>query len=74
MYIAILELNTLTIIRYIYMVISMTEIAKEQPVLTVYYWPMMGRAGATVRMLEHTGTPYKHVSDSSNAALIFLER
>jgi len=41
----------------------MTEIAKEQPVLTVYYWSMMGRAGATVRMLEHTGTPYKHVSE-----------
>ena len=31
--------------------------------IKVYYWPMMGRAGACIRMLEHTNTPYEHVSD-----------
>ena len=42
----------------------MTEIAKEQPVLTVYYWSMMGRAGATVRMLEHTGQTASYILKS----------
>jgi glutathione S-transferase len=31
--------------------------------LKVHYWPMLGRAGAAIRMLEHTNTDYEHVSD-----------
>lgn len=31
--------------------------------IKVYYWPMLGRAGATIRMLEHTNTKYEHISD-----------
>eukprot|EP00912_Choanoflagellata_sp_UC4_P001085 UC4_evm1s670 len=31
--------------------------------IKVYYWPMLGRAGACIRMLEHTNTSYTHVSD-----------
>ena len=31
--------------------------------IKVHYWPMMGRAGACIRMLEHTNTPYEHISD-----------
>lgn len=30
--------------------------------VTIYYWPMFGRAGSTIRMLEHTGAPYEHIS------------
>jgi hypothetical protein len=32
-------------------------------VLTVYYWPMMGRAGPIVRMLEHANIPYAFKSE-----------
>jgi len=28
--------------------------------IIVYYWPMLGRAGPVIRMLEHTQTPYEH--------------
>ena len=38
----------------------MTSFASEK--LKVYYWPMFGRAGAVLRMLEHTGTKYEHIS------------
>ena len=34
-------------------------------VIKVYYWPMLARGAALVRMLEHTGTPYEYISDSS---------
>ena len=34
----------------------------------VYYWPMLGRSGAVVRMLEHSGTPYEHISEFSEIA------
>ena len=36
--------------------------------VTVYYWPMFGRAGATVRMLEHAGIPYNFKSDFPDIA------
>ena len=39
---------------------QMTSFASEK--LKVYYWPMFGRAGAALRMLEHTGTKYEHIS------------
>ena len=29
----------------------------------VYYWPAFGRAGAIIRMLEHVGQEYEHLSD-----------
>lgn len=29
----------------------------------VYYWPAFGRAGAIIRMLEHVGQEYEHISD-----------
>ena len=34
----------------------------EGPV-SVYYWPMFGRAGSVVRMLEHAGVPYTFKSE-----------
>jgi glutathione S-transferase len=36
--------------------------------VTIYYWPMFGRGGATIRMLEHVGAPYNHVSDMPSLA------
>ena len=33
--------------------------------IQVYYWPMLARGASLVRMLEHTGTPYDYISDSS---------
>ena len=35
--------------------------------IEVHYWPMFGRAGSLIRMLEHTGTPYKHVGPPFDA-------
>ena len=36
--------------------------------LTVYYWPMFGRAGAILRMLEHTSTSYTLKSEFGDIA------
>jgi glutathione S-transferase len=41
----------------------MAEEAEAPPPLRIYYWPMLGRAGAMVRMCEHAGAPYKFISD-----------
>merc|ERR1712045_45475 len=35
---------------------------------TVYYWPMLGRAAAQIRMLEAMGTEFVHVSDRAKMA------
>uniref|UniRef100_A0A7S4M3K0 Glutathione transferase n=1 Tax=Prymnesium polylepis TaxID=72548 RepID=A0A7S4M3K0_9EUKA len=37
-------------------------------VLQVYYWPMLARGAALVRMLEHTGTEYTYTSDKGEMA------
>jgi glutathione S-transferase len=36
--------------------------------VTIYYWPMFGRGGSAIRMLEHAGAPYNHVSDMPSLA------
>ena len=36
--------------------------------VTVYYWPMLGRAGATIRMLEHAGVSYTVKSEFPDIA------
>lgn len=36
--------------------------------VTVYYWPMFGRAGSAIRMLEHGKVPYKLVNDYPSIA------
>jgi len=36
--------------------------------LTLYYWPLLGRANAAVRMLEEAGIEYEHVSDMKQLA------
>ena len=36
--------------------------------LTIYYWNMLGRAGATIRILEHGGIPYTLKSDFPDIA------
>lgn len=38
--------------------------------IKVYYWPMLARGAALVRMLEHTGTPYEHISDRAEMAKV----
>jgi glutathione S-transferase len=38
--------------------------------LTVYYWPMAGRAGAVLRMLEHAGISYVHKSEFPDLASV----
>lgn len=38
----------------------------DKRTLTLYYWPFMGRAGAVVRMLDATKTPYKWISVDRN--------
>jgi hypothetical protein len=38
--------------------------------VTIYYWGMFGRAGAAMRMLEHVGAPYEHISDMSKLASV----
>ena len=44
---------------------TLLEILAEAaaPPLVVYYWPMAGRAGAVLRMLEHAKVPHEHRSD-----------
>ena len=36
--------------------------------VTIFYWPMFGRGGAAMRMLEHAKVPYNHVSDMPSLA------
>lgn len=36
--------------------------------VTVNYWPMLGRAGSTIRMLEHAGVPYTVKSEFPDIA------
>ena len=36
--------------------------------IKIYYWPMLARQGALVRMLEHTSTPYEYISDKERMA------
>ena len=36
--------------------------------VTVYYWPMFGRAGAAIRMLEHAGVAYTVKSEFPDIA------
>jgi len=38
--------------------------------LTVYYWPMMGRAGPVIRMLDYAGVPYTHKSEFGEIASV----
>lgn len=36
----------------------------------IFYWPMRGRAGATMLMLEDAGIPYEHKSDFPDIASV----
>ena len=40
------------------------------PSVDVYYWPMMGRAGAVMHMLNYAKIPYTHKSDFGDIASI----
>ena len=44
---------------------------KARPIaadLTVYYWPMKGRAGSVIRILRAAGVPFTHKSEFSEIA------
>jgi glutathione S-transferase len=51
-------------------VFSATGVQPFSKDLTVYYWPMMGRAGAVMRMLDYAGVPYKHKSEFGEIASV----
>lgn len=42
--------------------------------IQVYYWPMLARGASLVRMLEHTGTPYDYISESSRFGEVLSSR
>jgi len=49
----------------------MVNVDKKEPFsndLTVYYWPMLGRGGATMRILDYAGVPYTHKSEFGEIA------
>jgi len=36
--------------------------------ITLYYWPILGRAGSLIRMMEEKGVPFEHISDKDKMA------
>jgi len=38
--------------------------------IEIYYWPFLVRGASLVRMLEHTKTPYKYISDKAQMATV----